>query len=142
MKRYLLLWLVAWAGVAQADRLSLSWDHPMRDVVAYKVYCGADPVVRVTAPPYAFEKTGTWVGSCAVTALNAAEQESDKSQSTPEVRCIDGRCSLPPSCACLTVTPTSYIVAPNGTYASRPLYDCRRVALHDKRCGPARRCAL
>lgn len=95
----------------------------MRDVVAYNVYCGADPVVRVTAPPYAFEKTGSWVGRCAVTALNAAGQESDRSQPTPEVRCIDGRCSLPPSCTCLTVTPTLYVVAPNGTYTTRPLYD-------------------
>lgn len=123
MKRYLLLSLVAWAGVAHADRLSLSWDHPMRDVVAYNVYCGTDAAVRVTAPPHSFEKTGTWTGRCAVSALNAAGAESDRSASTPEVRCVNGVCSVPPACACLTVTPVTYIVAPNGTYTTRPLYD-------------------
>lgn len=110
-------------SAAHADRLSLSWDHPMRDVVAYNVYCGADPAVRVTAPPYTLEKTGAWTGRCSVTALNATGAESDRSDPTPEVRCTNGVCSVPPACACLTVTPVTYIVAPNGTYTTRPLYD-------------------
>lgn len=108
---------------AHADRLSLTWEHPWRDAVAYNVYCGTDPAVRVTAPPHAFEVTGTRTFQCAVTALNAAGAESDRSTPTPEVRCVNGACSIPPACACLTVTPTAYIVAPNGTYTTRPLYD-------------------
>lgn len=116
--------LIVIVSTAHADRLSLAWDHPMRDVAAYNVYCGTDAAVRVTAPPYAFEVTDTKTFQCAVTALNAAGQESDRSNPTPEVRCTNGVCSVPPACACLTVAPSvSYIVAPNGTYTTRPLYE-------------------
>lgn len=130
---------------AHADRLSLTWDHPMRDVVAYNVYCGADAAVRVTAPPYTFDVTGTKTFECAATALAADGRESAKSTPTPEVRCVNGVCSIPPACACLTVTPTTYIVAPNSTYATRPLYDrpggARIGAVEIKRAdGTARPC--
>lgn len=115
--------LMVTSGYLAADSLSLNWDHPVRDSVAYRVYCGTDPAVRVTAPPYSFEKTGTWTGRCSVTALSATGAESDHSPPTPEARCINGSCSVPPACACITVTPITYVVAPNGTKTTRPLYD-------------------
>lgn len=111
------------AAPAGADTLRLAWDHPMPDVVAYRVFCGADPAVRVTAPPYTFEKTGTWSGACAVTAISADGRESDKSQSTGVVDCVAGKCTVPPNAACIVTVPVTYIVAPNGTYTTRPLYD-------------------
>lgn len=124
MRRIVLiaLGIIAAAPLA-ADTLRLAWDHPMRDVVAYHVYCGADPAARVTAPPYVMDKTN-WSGSCAVTALNAVGQESERSVSTGVVRCVDGVCSVPPNSLCVVAAPSiSYIVAPNGTYTTRPLYD-------------------
>lgn len=115
--------LLLFVGPAQADKLSLSWDHPMRDVVAYRVYCGTDPAVRAAAPPHVIDVTDTRAFRCAVTALDASGRESDRSVPTPEVRCVNGACAVPPACACLTVTQPTYVVAPSGTRATRPLYD-------------------
>lgn len=124
MKRIIVAVLACLPILAHADRLSLAWDHPMAGVVAYNVYCGTDPVRRVTAPPYVMEKTGDWSGACAVTALAADGRESDRSISTGVVRCIAGVCSVPPNSACVVVAPSAtYTVAPNGTYTTRPLYD-------------------